>query len=101
MQIEGDVIQTRRITSSKICTALHIIRQPNSIFVLLFTVANLTGFSVNHISSKTQGWWSVRLRKTAAKLNFQERTRKLPFSPGDPGVESRVTKKDGEVRYDR
>ena len=36
MQIEGDVIQTRWITSSKICTALHIIRQPNSIFVLLF-----------------------------------------------------------------
>lgn len=61
----------------------------------------LTGFSVNHISSKNQGWWSVRLRKTAAKLSFQGRTRKLPFSPGDPGVESRVTKKDGEVRYDR
>ena len=36
MQIEEDVIQTRWITSSKICTALHIIRQPNSIFVLLF-----------------------------------------------------------------
>ena len=36
MQIEEDVIQPRWITSSKICTALHIIRQPNSIFVLLF-----------------------------------------------------------------
>ena len=65
------------------------------------TVVNLTSFSVNHISSKTQGRWSVRLRKTAAKLSFQEQARKLPFSPGDPGVGSRVNKRGGEVRYNR
>ena len=61
----------------------------------------LTDFSVSHMSSTTQRRWSVRLRKTATKLSFQERARKLPFSPGDPGMESRVTKKGGEVRYNR
>lgn len=39
--------------------------------------------------------------KNGGETQFSRSSRKLPFSPGDPGVESRVTKKGGEVRYNR
>ena len=69
---------------------------------LLFNGSKLDWFFSEPYILEDPGMVVSKVEKNGSETHFSRTDEKAPaFSPGDPGVESRVTKKDGEVRYDR